>query len=198
MANSITLKPTHRGLARKHLRNIFWAAVVIIAILLVVKLGVYGLMAKYDTTNLGAFFKKASGGYDCDELWMGLILALIASLAAAVIGNLYGLIDNFYRVKRIDVVDKSTGTITRTRYWPPASRSEEKIKFTRVIKAEVEQTTIDRILRTGTLSIKFIVYKNADSEGAWHTIPYLEDPYKAKKDVLKGLPRYTGLEVTTK
>ena len=184
MAN-MELKPSKADLMRKGISNTFWTIA-----------GTVGTWKAYEGIR---WTLDTFGKYDIEEplLVAGFgILGIAAGITAGI--NSCGIISCFYRNKRTDTISKDESKIVKTEYGFPASKNTEEFRFNRVIDAKVSQGTVQRMLGTGDVTLEVLTYTNADSDKRKWTIPHLENPEKAKEDILKDLPDYEGLEVKVK
>ena len=123
-------------------------------------------------------------------LWLGAIASSGAALA-----NGYGLIDNRYRARRVNNVDTEKGRITTTSYTFPYGTSTHHEQIDKITSVTARQGSIERMLGTGEVIIHGVVYTSAGSKDVNHTIPYIENPHKAKDEILERLPERVGLEL---
>lgn len=85
--------------------------------------------------------------------------------------------------------------LTAVVYDFPFSKSYAETFFDRVTDAKVSQSSIDRILGTGTIHLSTATFTNGEViEGEWE-IPAIEQPFEALATILGALPGHTGVEV---
>lgn len=141
--------------------------------------------------------KNRNGGMsDMDRQafsWLLFGAAGISGLIAAANG--FGLVDNRYRARWVNKVDTERGRITEDKYWFPYGASITDIQIDKITQVDAEQTSIDRMLGTGSVLVQGVVYTAAGSKDVTHTIPYIQDPQAAKTKILEMLLERAGLEL---
>jgi len=106
----------------------------------------------------------------------------------------------FYRATEVNTIFKDArghwGKVFCKMYGFPFAKETRQVLFDRIIEIGVEQSSIDRILDTGTLHLKVITFTNAAATEYEWTIPAIENPYEKKEAVEAALLGHEGLNVT--
>lgn len=133
--------------------------------------------------------------YPFPFLYIGMYISyIIAGIIA--LANLYAFV---YSAKEITTFLKSDDD-----YWDkvfaeahgfPFSKTTIQTMFDRIVDIEIEQSSIDRILNTGTLRITMIIFTNADSREQEWIIPAIKRPYERKAELETALLGHEGLVV---
>jgi hypothetical protein len=80
-------------------------------------------------------------------------------------------------------------------YGFPFNRKAAQAVFDRVIKINIVQASIDRLIGTGTLEIKIATFTNANADTEYWTIPAIKNPYQRKTELEAALLSHEGLKV---
>lgn len=195
MEDVIRLKSTHRGLTGRYVSAGLWTAfnLLLVRVLVVV---VYRIFAKYDVYTIGEYWDLSRFAIGRNHQLAVFFAALgIGLFALLAFGNICNIIGCFYRAKETLVVDKARHLIAKYHYDFPYDKDVSELRFDRVVKVRVSQGMFDRLLYTGTLTIKTLTYANADTIESERSIRHIKDPYGAKERIKAGLPEYTGLKV---
>ena len=77
----------------------------------------------------------------------------------------------------------------------PFSATTTETAFDRIIKVSVHQSSIDRLIGTGSITLSLVVYTNAEVVERTWTIPAVADPFGVRTGLLKHAAEHTGLDV---
>lgn len=216
----VYLPSTNRGLVGKYIRNaVFLIAGGIAALCFNSKANEVNYVIKgpkqyssIDSWNREELMRKGMGEEKYNEYlklqekysnwskdeeqgiyWLLVAAAIASGVVAANQG--FGLINNRYLAKTLNVVDTEKGRINTTNYWFPYGTTTGDLKIDKMINVYAKQTSIDRMLGTGSVTVKGVVYTSAGSHSVGRTIPYIINPIEAKNKILELLPEKAGLEL---
>ncbi len=113
--------------------------------------------------------------------------------------NIYTII---YSAKEVGIISYGeNGFLEKLSAWSygfPFSKRTVDLPFNRIIEIEVSQGSIDRLLNTGSLTVKFITFANAETlEKKW-TFPAICAPVARKKEIEEAIADHEGLLVKLK
>lgn len=133
--------------------------------------------------------------YPFPFLHLGMFVSYFIS-ASIVLVNLYTAI---YGAREISTFAKGEdgywGKLFNETYAFPFSKTTKQVVFDRIIGIEVKQSSVCRILNTGTLAVRMITFTNADSKEEKWSIPAIKKPYERKAEIEAFLLSHEGLKV---
>ena len=209
LQNIVSLPSTAKGLVGKYIRNAFFLVAGAIGASMLypespeaTRQSTLEITRKYEAGELSrneynqlmdALPQENRKQEDQDKRYGLIGFSIISGLVAA--GNAYRLIDNRNQAKRVNKVDTANGRISEQTFWLPYGAGTTDIQIDKITKVETSQTSIGRLLDTGSVEIHGVVYTAAGSKDVIHTIPYIADPLGAKAKILQMLPERAGLEL---
>lgn len=86
------------------------------------------------------------------------------------------LIKLLWELSNITIVDFTEEKINTIKYEFPFTKEEYQSKFNRIIKVEIQQKLIDRLINTGGFYIEYLVNSKLDSKLKSFEIMHIENP----------------------
>lgn len=159
----------------------------------------------YKTLGVDSFSKfNDLAFYTRNKYWMistppllhfGMYMSYIVA-GIIVLVNLYTAV---YSTREINTFSKSEGgcwdKVFSETYDFPFSKTTKQAVFDRITDIAVEQSSVSRILNTGTLRVKMITFTNADSKEKEWSVPAVKNPYGRKTELETALLGHEGLKV---
>lgn len=178
MKSDIVLRSMNKGYISMHLWSCIWSIVFIY---------IGGRLADIGdaTQNAHVFFFSAAGVYI-----LGTAVAII------FIFNLYAAA---YGARDVVILshgnDGFLGKLVITSYGFPFSVNRRQVSFNRIVEIEVDQSSIDRTINMGSLSLKLVTFTNAQAIEESITIYAISNPHGIKSLIEKSLPDHEGLMI---
>ncbi len=176
MKSDIVLRSMNKGYISMHLWSGIWSIMFVYIAEWLADIGDV-------TENADVFFFSAAGLY---ILCAAVAITLILNLHAAAYGAR-------------DVVILSHGNdgflekLMITSYGFPFSVNKKQVSFNRIVEIEVDQSSIDRTINMGSLSLKLVTFTNAQAIEESITIYAISNPHEMKGLIEKSLPGHEGL-----
>lgn len=101
------------------------------------------------------------------------------------------------QTNRLTADGKNWSKIEKRKYTFPAARKTETAVINRVTEVEVSESTIDRILGTGTLRLTLTVFLNATEAQIKWEIPAVAHPHQIAANIRAKSLDHDGARVTT-
>jgi hypothetical protein len=200
MRDPIILRSTLAG----YLSTIFWSIVWAIVFFAANRyLAAMLAEASYASTHRVYFDYNHRPWYADDFLLTCVQIGYWAAATVAGIIVLFGVVGTavYSRLEVNILTANDKGVWDKVEYSAvgfPFSKIAAKLSLNRVIKVTVQQSSIDRLIDTGSLTLTISTFANAEAEESTWTIPAIKAPYKAMNDILAGTAPHEGLEVRPK
>jgi hypothetical protein len=111
-----------------------------------------------------------------------IVLAILLILLFIALGKMFAL---FYELKRVTTIDFAKERIVIQKYDFPFDKEIEEKKFNRIVGIEIEQKSIDRAVKCGSLYVEYLVQSKNDSKLRGFEVPFVQNPIMVKDKLLK-------------
>ena len=174
VSDRIKLQSTLQGFGS----TIFWSIVWAVVLLLVAS----ALSSHIDAADLQKAWWDQS--HDESAFFAGIVMSVLRwAVGFIAVCTLYCV---FYGVREENVFSRNQegnwSRVTCTTYGFPFSRDVRELVFDRIIDIAVNQSSIDRLLNTGTVQITMVTFTNADSKQRNWLFPAIKDPFPGNSD----------------
>lgn len=175
---TLVLKTNIKGLIGELLKKLVVVLIVLACCIAGDKLRKY-VAEKYDMT--GSIFK----GEILGTISMILVYIVLAILLILLFIALYRLLWLLYELKHKTTIDFANEKIIIQKYDFPFEKQIEEKRFNSIVGVEVNQKSIDRAVKTGTLYVEYLVQSKNDSKLRGIEVPYIMDPIGIKDKLLE-------------